>query len=151
MKEKNCNTLEIYNEFKERLLVFLEKDGEFLHGEKATDYLEFLYKYIGDPDPDLRDELVYPVFATLVSSDEYLSKEEVSLVLDKLLSDEFLHYQLGEAGTDSVFKRAFSALVLVPIIDRHIESPFLSHAQIVNIFERCMAQIRSEAGPSRFH
>lgn len=149
MTEKNATlgndqTIE-KNELKKRLSAFLETDGNFEPGEKAEDYLGSLYHYIGDPDPEMRDDLVYPVFATLVSSDEYLSNEEVYDVLDKLLSEEFLQYQLGEVGTDGVFKRAFSALILVPIIERHLESPFLKDEQIRHIFEKCIHQFKGEA------
>ncbi len=128
----------------EKLSAFLEKDGNFEPGEKAADYLEALFKYIGDPDPVLRDDLVYPVFATLVSDAEYLSNEEVVVVLNRLLSDDFLHFQLGEKATDGVFKRAFSALVIVPILDRHIESPFLTDEQLAYTYERCLDQFRRE-------
>lgn len=130
--------------FAEKLSTFLETDGVLSEGEKGIDFLEGLYRYIGDPDPVLRDDLVYPVFASLVSFDEYLSDLEVKDVLRKLLSDEFLHYQLGEKGSDGVFKRAFSALVLVPIIGRHVEKPFLSEDEVQYVFKRSLEQFKAE-------
>ena len=129
----------------EKLSNFLEKDGNFESGEKASDYVESLFKYIGDPDPIMRDELVYPVFATIVSDEEYLSNEEVSVILNRLLSDDFLHHQVGEVGGDGVFKRAFSALVIVSILDRHIESPFLSDEELDYTYDRCLDQFKKES------
>lgn len=131
-------------EFAEKLSIFLETDGLLPEGTTGEDFLEGLYQYIGDTDPIMRDDLVYPVFATLVSSDEYLSDDVVKEVLSHLLSDDYLHYQLGEKDTDSVFKRAFSALVLVPIIGRHREKPFLTEDEIRSVFNRSLELFKAE-------
>ena len=59
-------------QFSEQLSNFLETDGILPEGVKGTDLLEGLFQYIGDVDPVMRDDLVYPTFGTLFSSNSYL-------------------------------------------------------------------------------
>ncbi|HET7387705.1 MAG TPA: DUF2785 domain-containing protein [Nocardioidaceae bacterium] len=69
---------------------------------------------LGDPDPYRRDEVAYPTLATWVEDGVY----------DQLLEGlgdgmtEGLLVGLGESGTDTVFRRSFSALVLAECIGR---------------------------------
>ncbi len=69
---------------------------------------------LGSPDPELRDSLAYPALATWIGRGTY----------DFLLSGlgdgiaTGLVVGLGENGTDSVFRRSFSALILGECIAR---------------------------------
>jgi Protein of unknown function (DUF2785) len=73
-----------------------------------------LFEMLGDPDPQIRDGIAYPVLATWVSQGVY----------DDLLSGlgdgacVGLSSGLGRDGDDSVFRRSFSALVLSEVVSR---------------------------------
>lgn len=73
-----------------------------------------LVRMLGDPDPDVRDGLAYPVLATWLGEGVY----------DDLLSGfgdgiaEGLFIGLGEDGTDTVLRRSFCALLLAETVLR---------------------------------
>ena len=73
-----------------------------------------LTRMLGDPDPHLRDEIAFPTLATWVGEGVY----------DDLLAGfgdgmcAGLRTGLGENGTDTVFRRTFSALMVTECIDR---------------------------------
>lgn len=51
---------------------------------------------------------------------------------------------IGESGTDSVFKRSFSALTLASFAERDLEQPFLSPAQYRALLAAALAYLRDE-------
>lgn len=81
-----------------------------------------LTEMLGNPDPQVRDGLAFPALATWIGRGVY----------DDLLpglGDGMavgLAQGLGETGTDSVFIRSFSALVLAECIDRDSRAKLLA-------------------------
>lgn len=69
---------------------------------------------LGSPDPQMRDGLAYPTLATWVDRGVY--DELLTGLGDGMAAG--LTVGLGETGTDSVFRRTFSVLVLAECIDR---------------------------------
>jgi hypothetical protein len=75
---------------------------------------EDLTRMLGDADPEVRDGIAFPTMATWIDEGVY----------DDLLvglGDGMCHGRdigLGEAETDTVFRRSFSALILTECIDR---------------------------------
>jgi len=69
---------------------------------------------LGSPDPQMRDGLAYPTLATWVDRGVY--DELLAGLGDGMAAG--LTVGLGETGTDSVFRRTFSVLVLAECIDR---------------------------------
>jgi hypothetical protein len=69
---------------------------------------------LGSADPYLRDEIAYPTLATWVSEGVY--DDLLEGLGDGMTSG--LAVGIGEAGTDTVFRRSFSALVLAECIER---------------------------------
>jgi hypothetical protein len=69
---------------------------------------------LGDPDPGVREDVAYPTLATWIDDGVY----------DDLLTGlgdgmcVGLEQGLGQSGTDSVFIRSFSAVVLTECVDR---------------------------------
>jgi hypothetical protein len=72
---------------------------------------------LGSPDPHMRDGLAYPTLATWVDRGVY--DDLIAGLGDGMCAG--LTVGLGEQGTDSVFRRAFSVLVLAECIDRDNE------------------------------
>jgi hypothetical protein len=69
---------------------------------------------LGSPDPVERDEMAYPILATWISEGVY--DDLLAGLGDGMAAG--LTQGLGESGTDSVFRRSFSALVLAECIAR---------------------------------
>jgi hypothetical protein len=69
---------------------------------------------LGDGDPYLRDGIAYPTLATWVSDGVY--DELLGGLGDGMAAG--LAVGLGEQGTDTVFRRSFSVLVLAACIER---------------------------------
>jgi len=76
---------------------------------------------LGDPDPHVRDELAYPTLATWVRDGVY--DDLLEGLGDGMASG--LTVGLGEDGTDTVFRRSFSALVLAECVARTTEAGLL--------------------------
>src|SRR4051794_470841 len=69
---------------------------------------------LGSIDPVERDEIAYPILATWISEGVY--DDLLSGLGDGMAAG--LTPGLGESGTDSVFRRSFSALVLAECLER---------------------------------
>ncbi len=101
-------------------------DNEFALPDQAkaiSRALEML-PHLGSPDAELRDDLIYSTLATWILADQF-EDDDLKTLLKQLLTEEHLFYKLGETGTDSVFMRSFSVLLLPLILSRHRERPFL--------------------------
>ena len=73
-----------------------------------------LTRALGDPDPVLRDDLALPVLATWIGRGVY---DDLLVGLGDGLATG-LRPGVGEQGTDSVFRRSFSALALAECLER---------------------------------
>lgn len=69
---------------------------------------------LGDPDPAVRDGLAYPTLATWVDAGVY--DDLLEGLGDGMAAG--LAVGIGESGTDTVFRRSFSALVLAACLER---------------------------------
>ncbi|WP_310962600.1 DUF2785 domain-containing protein [Nocardioides terrisoli] len=89
---------------------------------------------LGDPDPAVRDGIGYPTLATWIEGGVY----------DDLLpglGDGMavgLERGLGESGTDAVFTRSFSALVLAECIERDTRAGLVPADRILRWGDRLM-------------
>ncbi|MFD0804844.1 DUF2785 domain-containing protein [Nocardioides caeni] len=81
---------------------------------RLTDLTTQLTRMLGDPDPAVRDGLAYPFLATWTEHGVY--DDLLAGLGDGMCAG--LETGLGEQGTDTVFRRSFSALVLAECIDR---------------------------------
>ena len=77
---------------------------------------ERMLKQIGNPNSYLRDKLIYQSFGKLIISNQ-LNANELEKLLAQLNRDDYLFYGIREQGTDSVFTRSFSVLVIAAIIE----------------------------------
>lgn len=82
-----------------------------------ADLTSELTRMLGDPDPERRDGIAYPTLAAWVSEGVY--DELLGGLGDGMAAG--LDVGLGEDGTDTVFRRSFSALVLTECVLRDNE------------------------------
>ncbi|WP_458125069.1 DUF2785 domain-containing protein [Paenibacillus sp. Z3-2] len=116
----------------------------------SIDYVEQPYElalhmmnHIGSPDPVLRDELIYVTFATWIRQGVF-SQDQLRHILQLALDDQHLFYGIGEQGTDSVFTRTFSVLLLPPILNVDRQRPFLNKEDIAGIHHRLTTYLERE-------
>jgi hypothetical protein len=96
---------------------------------------------LGSTDPELRDTYAYPILATWMSKGHYNLQETRTMAL-RLLSN--LSVGLGEQGTDSVFLRAFSALMLAEIIHQDNKRSFFNESDVRHILAQTLAYYPAE-------
>jgi len=106
----------------------LLQQGEVEEG-KQLDVLLAMVEHIGTPDPVLRDKLIYTTFYRLIIEEDRLHTEVLKDLLD-LSMDHLLMKGIGEEGTDSVFTRAFTTLLMALVLGRDKEADFLSEDKI---------------------
>lgn len=93
--------------------------------------LEML-KRVGDPDPELRDDLIYGIMSKWIIG-EVFDETEMKAFLKVLLDEEHLTYGLGHVD-DRTLIRSFSILHLVLLVYRHVKNPYLSKEDIDHIY-----------------
>jgi hypothetical protein len=87
---------------------------------------------LGSTDPVERDEIAYPILATWIGEGVY--DDLLAGLGDGMAAG--LTQGLGEAGTDSVFRRSFSALVLAECVARDNEQTLLPAARLLEWGDR---------------
>ncbi|WP_145414404.1 DUF2785 domain-containing protein [Paenibacillus xylanexedens] len=102
-----------------------------------------MMQHIGNPDPVLRDELIYVTLATWIGQNVF-SDEQLKNLLDIALDDKHLFYRIGEQGTDSVFTRTFSVLLLPPILSVDRQRSFLQQEDMARVLERLTTYLKGE-------
>ncbi|MEH7464297.1 DUF2785 domain-containing protein [Bacillus thuringiensis] len=109
----------------------------------AYPYAQWMMDYIGSTDAELRDELIYSTLERWITDEVFRQKELRGLLL-QALSPDYLFYKIGEKGTDSVFKRAFSILIPPLILSVHEKEPFLSEEQLYSVAEQVLEYVHLE-------
>ena len=92
-------------------------------------FLKALLQNFASTDPQLRDNLTYSVLAHAIIDQDSQQKLTTSQVEDLLLTcidEEHLFYHIGGAGTDTVFMRSFSLLIIAAILFADAKTPYLS-------------------------
>ena len=87
---------------------------------------------LGSTDPVVRDEIAYPILATWVSEGVY---DDLLAGLGDGMAMGLVR-GLGESGTDSVFRRSFSALVLAECLERDNAQSLLPPGKILEWGDR---------------
>ncbi|MFD0587241.1 DUF2785 domain-containing protein [Paenibacillus sp. GCM10027627] len=123
----------------------IEKDEYQLRkGEQHQDFLPLLLQHIGDPQPQLRDNLIYPMFYMWIKEENRFSDEELRSLLTVLTDENHLFYQIGREEDQSVFTRTFSALPIALLVERHRQNPFLSEAEIEQLMRVMLRYYKEE-------
>jgi polyhydroxyalkanoate synthesis regulator phasin len=134
--------------------VFTEKElkgilTEIKSGEKAWKdvnqilTIKSMITHIGSIDFELRDKLIYTSFFRLIIEDNQLESELLTELLDISLNDLLLK-GIGENGTDTVFTRAFTTLLIALILYRDNEDSFLGQRSVDGVKDQLIMYINNE-------
>jgi len=112
----------------------IQQEGyQLREGEQQQDFVKLMLEYIGDPLPELRDDLIYSTFYQWIKIENRFTDAELHSLLAVLTDDQHLFYQIGNEGDQSVLTRAFSVLPIALIMDRHRRQPFMDHADFQHL------------------
>jgi hypothetical protein len=122
---------------RERLILDLNsiRDNEYNigEGESASAYADLMLKYIGDTDPELRDDLIYSTFCVWICEKKYFNEKELRHMMKVLTDENHLYFGMGRDGDETVFTRTFSVLVIVLILSVHREMPIFGQNEFAEI------------------
>ena len=121
-----------------------ENEYQLGEGEQHQDFLPLLLQYIGDPQPELRDNLIYPMFYMWIKEENRFSEEELRSLLTVLTDENHLFYNIGSEDDQSVFTRTFSALPIALIIQHHRKNPFLNQEEIEQLMQVMLRYYKEE-------
>jgi Protein of unknown function (DUF2785) len=110
-------------------------------GASAFPLAQELTPWLASPDPELRDSLAYTILDIWIRHGQ-LADAELLTLLPSL--QQSLTVGIGDSGTDSVFRRSFSALTLASFAERDLRQPFLSPAQYRDLLAAALAYLRDE-------
>ncbi len=82
-------------------------------------FLRALLQNFATTDAELRDELTYMILADAIidqKTADMLSANQREALLLLCIDDAHLFYSIGEAGSDSVFMRSFSLLIIAALL-----------------------------------
>ncbi|MDR7071611.1 DUF2785 domain-containing protein [Fictibacillus barbaricus] len=102
-----------------------------------------MMKYIGSIDSELRDQLIFTSFYKLIIERNEIEPELLIDLLETCL-DDFLFKGIGENGTDTVFTRSFTSLLIALILGRDTEDNFLSQSMVYRVKDELIHYINSE-------
>jgi hypothetical protein len=98
--------------------------------------------YLGSTDPELRDDLAYTILDVWIVHQNKLTNEQLIAMLLEWQGN--LRAGIGAIGTDSVFKRSFSALCLAALAERDLTSRFLSQERYQALLENALTYLKDE-------
>lgn len=122
---------------REQLMIDLqrieENDYELRSGEDIKDYVKLMLEHIGDPEPVLRDELIYSTFYKWINEKHWFNDAELRELLWILLDEQHLFYHIGNKEDLTVYARTFSVLVVALILQRHRETAILDSSEFIKV------------------
>lgn len=127
-------------------------DRDFWRAICATDYTvpdgedvwaltQELLTYLGNPDPEVRDDFAYSLIATWTIRG-LLNHEHLRAITRQLLPN--LTQGVGEFRGDRVLLRSFSALVLSIMAYGEFKTPYLTHEEYVGLVSALCAYLKAE-------
>src|SRR6266542_3379931 len=114
-------------------LRFLVESHALPQGEWVRELTPELLSWLGSTDAELRDEFAYPILTGWIERGQY-GPDELRGIAGQMLGN--LGKGLGESGTDSVFLRSFSALILMEVVARDNAEPFLDQHERRGLLDR---------------
>ena len=126
-----------------QLLIDLEgMDFKTLEEAELIALVYEMLEYLGDPDSELREGLIYPVLVKIIN-EGILNTEQYVHLLETCMGERHLFFKLGERG-DTVFMRSFSALLVAALINADVNSHFLTKNDYGAVMEKCIEYIEAE-------
>jgi imidazolonepropionase-like amidohydrolase len=111
-------------------------------GSTLAPLLTELTALLGSPDPELRDDIAYSTMAQWVYRQRIVPVDERRRLMREWTAG--LRAGIGENGTNSVFRRSFSALALGLLVILDNEAPFLERAEFDQLLAAALSYLQEE-------
>lgn len=145
---RRINTMNITNDMdRASLYSLLQEIAPNLYELKDGNYDDLalsMFKYIGDKDPVLRDELIYAGYICLADKNK-LSKNTLRELFFKAQDDKHLFFQLGNKNDSDVVTRSFSTLLLVILLEVNKALRFLNDDEVYTFALRFLEYYEKES------
>ena len=120
----------------------LAKDCTVPADESAAGLVREAIGLLGSPDPAWRDDVGYGVIVSCVYQKKLLDAGQRREIIDTLTGN--LRRGIGEAGTDTVLLRSFSALDLSILAALELQDPVLDAAGYRRLLDDALAYLAAE-------
>jgi hypothetical protein len=131
------------NELKHQLRPIVDNDYAVPDEGSAFDLALAMLPHVGSTDPDLRDDLIYMTLAYWIERG-ILTGEQKRELLSIARNTQHLFYKLGEQGTDSIFTRSFSVLLIAALFYGHRHVPYLTQAELIETRDDVVRYLAAE-------
>src|SRR6266545_1350395 len=121
--------------------VIANDENALPQGEWVAELTPELLGWLGSTDPELRDEFAYRILAAWIERGQY-GADQLRTIAKQMTAN--LEAGLGEDGTDSVFLRTYSVLILMEVVASDNVSPFLDPADLDGFLEAALGYLRRE-------
>jgi hypothetical protein len=121
--------------------VIANDENALPQGEWVAELTPELLGWLGSTDPELRDEFAYRILAAWIERGQY-GAEQLRTMAKQMSAN--LEAGLGEQGTDSVFLRTYSVLILMEIVAFDNANPFLDQADLDGFLEAALGYLARE-------
>ena len=128
----------------QNLLRIEKEDYQLRQGESIQDFVTLMLEYIGDPDPQLRDNLIYSTFYKWMIDSNKFTNEELRKLLSILIDEQHLLYHIGNEGDLTVLTRSFSVLPIALILQQHLKEPLLTLTDFDSVKNALLLYYRQE-------
>lgn len=127
---------------KEFWRMILKQHAAVPENESADALSRELSVMLASPDPELRDDLAYSILTTWIYRGNVLSTPTLIALTDEWRAN--LKSGIGEAGTNSVLRRSFSALCLSEMAKREAKSQFMGQERYRGLVADAISYLEAE-------
>jgi hypothetical protein len=120
----------------------VESDYKLPEGYVVGDLTPDLLSFLGSTDIEVRDPFGYTILTLWIVRDRHYSPDELRTMRDTWIAN--LEKGIGENGTDSVFLRSFSILMLSILVYRDNQESFLTRDEIKVLVDQSLNYFRTE-------
>ena len=121
--------------------VIANDENALPQGEWVAELTPELLGWLGSTDPELRDEFAYRILAAWIERGQY-GADQLRTMAKQMTAN--LEAGLGEQGTDSVYLRTYSVLILMEIVAFDNANPFLDQADLDGFLEAALGYLLRE-------
>lgn len=128
----------------------IKKEEYKFEGFNKDELLEELLFHIGDRDPHVRDDLVYPVLAHLLH-DSHFDKKKLLDLTERLLSQEFLLFDMDNDIEHSALIRSFTMLQITILVYVHNRDHLYTEKEFDHLINVVIDYYKSEEILTGYH
>lgn len=129
------------------LRTIIENKGNLPEDLDPYTFAKALLHNFASTDEELRDILSYPIMAQVIMGEQnqerFTSEHLEDLLLTSIDKDHLFHH-IGEVGSDSVFMRAFSSLMMPLLLIADAQKPRVSEDVTRRVFTALLTYAREE-------